>query len=148
MHHTFYFLDSATLCDTLQHATAHCNTLQQCREYNAVAIASTLQHIATTYSTLQHTATHCNRTVNALQLPSLRHCNTLQHTVTHCNSAMNASQCLSSRVWGCTIAEWHVCLCVCVCMCVYVCVCTYVYLCVITTSRLKCYLTKIPSSTV
>jgi len=85
-------VDTATHCNTLQHAATHYNTLQ---------------HTATHCSTLQHTATqaqvwllkdkcrraNCNTLHHALQHIAMQHsathCNTLQRTATQCNTGVS-----------------------------------------------------------
>jgi len=75
--------DSATRCNTLQHAATRCNTLQ-----HTATRCNTLQHTATLTTltllptmTLLRTAMYCNMLQHAAT-----HCNTLQHTATHCNT--------------------------------------------------------------
>jgi len=80
----------------LQHATTHCNTLQQTATttiLSSIQVRSiatrynTLQHISTHCNTLQHTATHCNNNHTKLNpRQTATHFNTLQHTATHCNT--------------------------------------------------------------
>jgi len=43
-------------CNTLQHTTTHCNTLQDVRWQKTLSKTYQLQHTATHYNTLQHTA--------------------------------------------------------------------------------------------
>jgi len=63
-------ISAATLCNTLQHTAAQCNTLliESTHRSRPNSRYNILQHTATYCNTLQHTATHCN---------------TLQHTATN-----------------------------------------------------------------
>ena len=89
-------------CNTLQHTTILCNTLQHHTGVNA-SHCNTLQHTATHRNKLQHIATHCNS--NQWQCNTLHHaathrntpqrtatpCYTLEHTGTHCNTLQHTA---------------------------------------------------------
>jgi len=79
----------ATICNTLHHATTHCQLKTKCAKQQATH-CSTLQHTATRYNTLQHAATQyrletrCSKKTFGTLQHAPTHCNTLQHTATHC----------------------------------------------------------------
>ena len=71
------YWQTATHCNTLQHAATHCNMLQQNATRCIILQTPRRQHTASHCNTLQHTATHCN-----IPQHTATHCNTLQHTAT------------------------------------------------------------------
>ena len=87
---TFLQSNTATRCNTLQHAATRCNTLQHTASHRI-----TLHHTASYCNILQHTATHCNtlqRTSLKRDLPALQsHCITLHHTTSYCNTLQHTA---------------------------------------------------------
>jgi len=100
-------VDTATHCNTLQHAATRCNTLQHTATHCNTGASVTargqvwkgiLQHTtsrsathcnATHYNSLQHTATYCNTLQHRRKYDSWRtsvkgHIST--HCITHCNT--------------------------------------------------------------
>jgi len=92
--------NTATHCNTLQHATTHMSYFLFavcCLLLGTCGCEGTLQRAATHCNTLQHTAAHFNTPVVFLiavcctvcvngRGSTATHCSTLQHTATHCST--------------------------------------------------------------
>ena len=81
----------ATICNTLHHATTHCNPLPV-EDKMCQTTSNTLQHATTYCNTLQHAATRCNTIPfgDKVLQKNMQHIvtrsKTLQHATAHCNT--------------------------------------------------------------
>jgi len=103
--HNLFRVYSDARCNALQHATTHCNALQNAihRWSHGVSLCL-VQHSATQCNTVLYGATHQKAQDEGwVSVCTLKHsatpCNTLQHSATRCNTLPHPTWCQTRVKW-------------------------------------------------